>query len=236
MMKSAQPRGLAMRMPLLLDEAAVDRALGVVLGALVGRELDLDALGLVLGEELAGQLGDVPAVDDRADQLVELGLAAVGALGRGGQAEAERRERAARGERVRGARQVVALVEDDQAEAGAEVLHVEVGGVVGGDGERLDVVARRRRPRRPRRRRWCAAGRTTGAPGRAWARRPAWRGAWRRSPCTRAASCRRPWAARPRRGCAVRATRRAPRPGRGAARGARARRARGRRSARAWSS
>ena len=45
-----------------------------------------------------------------------------------------------RGERVRRAGQVMALVEDDEAEARAEVLHVQVRGVVGRDGERLDVV------------------------------------------------------------------------------------------------
>ena len=36
--------------------------------------------------------------------------------------------------------QVVALVEDDQAEPVAEPLHVHVGRVVGRDGQRLDVV------------------------------------------------------------------------------------------------
>jgi AmiR/NasT family two-component response regulator len=35
---------------------------------------------------------------------------------------------------------VVALVEDDQAEARADVLHVQVRRVVGGDGERLHAV------------------------------------------------------------------------------------------------
>ena len=35
---------------------------------------------------------------------------------------------------------MVALVEDDEPEARAEVVHVQVRRVVGGDGERLDVV------------------------------------------------------------------------------------------------
>jgi hypothetical protein len=67
-------------------------------------------------------------------------LAPVGALRRGGQAQAKRREEGARGQRVRGARQVVALVEDDQAEARAEVLGVEVQRVVRRHRERLHLV------------------------------------------------------------------------------------------------
>ena len=67
-------------------------------------------------------------------------MAAVGALGRGGQAQAKRRQAGPRRQRVGRPRQVVAFVEDDQAEAPAEVLHVQVRRVVGGDGERLHVV------------------------------------------------------------------------------------------------
>ena len=139
-MNSPQPDGLAMRMPCSATKLAVDRALGVVLGALVGRELDDDALGLVLGEVVARELDDVLAVDDGADERAELGVAAVGALGRRREPEAKRREARARGQRVGRAGQVMALVEDDEPEARAEVLHVQVRRVVGGDGERLHVV------------------------------------------------------------------------------------------------
>ena len=44
------------------------------------------------------------------------------------------------GQAVGRAGQVVALVEDDEAEPVAQPLHVQVGRVVGRHGERLDVV------------------------------------------------------------------------------------------------
>ena len=67
-------------------------------------------------------------------------MAPVGALGRRGQAEAKRRHAGARRQRVGRPRQVVALVEHHQPEAVAEVLHVQVGGVVGRHGQRAHVV------------------------------------------------------------------------------------------------
>ena len=122
------------------NEVAVDRALGVVLGALLGRELDRDPLGVVLRQVVAGELDDVLAVRDRADEGRELRLATVAALGSRREPQAKGREARARRERVARPRQVVALVEDDEAEPGAEVLHVQERRVVGRDGDRLHVV------------------------------------------------------------------------------------------------
>src|SRR5262249_46631245 len=62
------------------------------------------------------------------------------ALRRGGEAEAEGGEACARGQGVRAAREMMALVEDDEAEARPEVLHVEVRGVVRRHCDGLDVV------------------------------------------------------------------------------------------------
>ena len=67
-------------------------------------------------------------------------MAAVQALGGRGQAEPIGREAALGRQRVGGAGQVMALVEHGEAEARAEVLHVEEGGVVGRDGDGLDAM------------------------------------------------------------------------------------------------
>jgi hypothetical protein len=66
---------------------------------------------------MARQLGDVPAIADRTDELFVQPFARVGALRGRGQTQAEWREAHARRRRVRVARQVMALVEDHQAEA-----------------------------------------------------------------------------------------------------------------------
>ncbi len=79
------------------------------------------------------ELGDVLAIDDGPDGVLR--RAQVGALGRGGQAQAERRQSEPRRQPVGGARQVVALVEDDQPKAIAEPVHVQVRRVVRGHRE-----------------------------------------------------------------------------------------------------
>ena len=131
-----------------------------------------------------------------------------------------------RGHRVRGARQVVALVEDDQAEARAQVVHVDVRRVVRRDGDRSHVVlpaAHEADGDAEGRRR---AGRTTGERDRALAPPPARFFGDRRSRARPRGSCRPPSEARrpPVRGRAARP--RSPPSGTAAARGARWLRAR----------
>ena len=87
--------------------------------------------------------------------------------------------------------------------------------VVGGHGERLHVVLAAADEADRARRRWRRGGRTTGARGRAWARRRACCAACRRWPGARRGSCPHPWAGRRRRDRAARATPRAPRSGTG---------------------
>src|SRR5205085_1481943 len=89
------------------------------------------------------QLVRLAPEDEGADELFEQGVAAVGAFGRGGESEAEGRYAQLGGVTVDARGQVVALVEDDEAELVAEPLHEAEGGGVGRDGERarLEVAA-----------------------------------------------------------------------------------------------
>ena len=121
-------------------ELPIDRALGVVLGALGGGELDRDPLGIVLGQVVARELDDVFPVHHRSDEVPELRFAPVGSLRRGRQPQTKGGEARTGREGVRRAGQVVALVEDDEAKARAEVLHVKERGIVRRYGDRLHVV------------------------------------------------------------------------------------------------
>ena len=67
-------------------------------------------------------------------------MASIDAFGGRGQSEPIRREAVLGGKRIDVAGQMMALVEHHQAEARAEVLHVEEGGVVRRDGDRLDEI------------------------------------------------------------------------------------------------
>ena len=122
------------------QEVAVDPARLFVRQPVLGAQLDDQADGLVRRQVVARQIDDVLAVDHRPAQLGQIGVAAVGALGRGGQPQAEGGHRRARRQRVGRPGQVMALVEHQQAEAVAQVLHVQVGRVVRRDGQRLDRV------------------------------------------------------------------------------------------------
>ena len=73
----------------LLHEAAIELAgLLVAEPLLLGQSSTYRVIDPVLGQELAAELGDLAAVDDRADELVEVRVRVVGAFGRGGQARA----------------------------------------------------------------------------------------------------------------------------------------------------
>ena len=98
---------------------------GFVLGALFRAQVHLDPHGLVLGQVRAGHLHDVLAIHDGPDQARELGVSAVATLRCRAQPEPERREAQLGGERVARPRQVMALVEDHQAEAGPEMIHMQ---------------------------------------------------------------------------------------------------------------
>ena len=67
-------------------------------------------------------------------------MCVVGAFGRGGEPQAEGGDGAGRRQAVGGAGKVVAFVEDDESEAVSQPLHVQIGRVVGGHRDRLDVV------------------------------------------------------------------------------------------------
>ena len=123
------------------DEALVGVAGFLVAFLLVLREINVDAAAVRYSARKSPESSrDLAAIDDGADQ-VRIGLLhAVGAFRRGGQSQAEWRQAADRGHRVRRAGQVVALVEDEQAEAIAPAFHMDVRRVVGGHRERLDVV------------------------------------------------------------------------------------------------
>lgn len=104
------------------------------------RHGDPERLDGVVGEELSGELADLAAVDGGPHSLVEQEVAVVGPLGGGGEAEPEGGEEVVGRQDVGGAGEVVDLVVDHQAEAVADAFGVDVEGVVGGDGDRLDLV------------------------------------------------------------------------------------------------
>jgi hypothetical protein len=118
----------------------VEGAAVVVALLLVLVEGDVEGVDLVGGEVAALELVDAGAVADGAEQLHGDGLAAVGAVEGGGEAEAVGGERAGGDEAVGGRGEVVALVADEQAEAVAVELGLGGGGVVGGDGELAALV------------------------------------------------------------------------------------------------
>ena len=112
----------------------------VAVPLLVG-QVDEQRLDPVIGQELPAELGDLAAIDDRADQVVEPLVGVVGALGGGGQARAGTgRSTPSAAAPTVGLGQVVALVEDEQAELVPEPVDVLIGRVVGRDRQRLDVV------------------------------------------------------------------------------------------------
>ena len=94
----------------------------------------------VFGQVVAAELGDLAAVDDRADQLVQVRMRVIGAFRGRRQPQAERGDGAGRRQAVGRAGQVVAFVEDDEPKPVAQAVHVEIGRVVGRHGQRLDVV------------------------------------------------------------------------------------------------
>ena len=210
------------------DEGAIDRALGLVLFSLVGGEVDAERLGLVVREVRARELDHVAAIAHRADQVVGQRVAPIGALGCRGQAQPERGPGRTwrRGHRWRWAGDAPRRRPPGRSDcpgvpcAGRRSRRSSPSGRA--------RCARRRPPRRPRARRSRRAGRTTGAPDRAWARSPGWSGVADRWPSSPRASCLRRSGAPPHRGlppwCA--ATPPTPRLGRGGALGARGFRAR----------
>src|SRR5262249_18831496 len=75
-----------------------------------------------------------------ANELIEMGVGAVGPIGGGRQPQAEWSDGAGRGQTISGTGQMMALIEDDQSEAASETVHIQVGRVVSGYRQRLDVV------------------------------------------------------------------------------------------------
>src|SRR5207302_10355506 len=86
----------------------------------------------------AGEIFGRAAVDLRADELLEGMVLLVGALGRGGESQPQRCVRALGDLPVGWSRQMVALIEDEQAEA-LQQFGVQLGGLVGDNGDRADL-------------------------------------------------------------------------------------------------
>ena len=116
------------------------------------------------------EIDDVLAVDDRPDQLVEIGVAAVGALGRRGEAEPERRDRTRAPPARRRGRAGGDTRRTPPARTGRR--GAPCAGAPSRTSRRSAAArrTRRRRRRRRRRRTSSAARRTTGAPDPASAR------------------------------------------------------------------
>jgi hypothetical protein len=104
------------------------------------RKIDLDALDPIFRQEIACKLLDLTAVDDGADQLGVKRFAPVGTLRRRGQAEPIGGDGAEGGDLVARTGEVMALVEHDESETISPAFQVDVGRVVGGDGQGLDIV------------------------------------------------------------------------------------------------
>ena len=127
-------------MPELLNERAIHLARQVVADAIFRAQLNIQSLDPIVGQVVAAKLGDLAAVDFRADQLVEVGVGVVGPFRRGGEPQPERGDRAGGRQAVGRAGKVVAFVKDDEPKAVSQPLHVQIGRVVGRHRDRLDVV------------------------------------------------------------------------------------------------
>src|SRR5581483_11631661 len=121
-----------------VEEAAPPGARRLVGRALALRERDEHGHDLVGRERVARELFDLFAIDERTDEVVEQRVAAIETLGRRREPEPERRDRELGGEREGGSGEVVRLIIDDEPEAVAEPVEVEVRRVVGRDRQVLD--------------------------------------------------------------------------------------------------
>ncbi len=72
-MKRCQPLAPPRLMPWSLQKLPVVLARLAIALLLLGRQLDVQPFGAILGEEIAGQLLDLAAIDDRADQSLPAG-------------------------------------------------------------------------------------------------------------------------------------------------------------------
>ena len=126
--------------PRRADEVEVDRSGVVVVGLFVVREVHGESLDVVVGEKLAGHVGDLLAIHDRTGRSRDRLVAAVLSVGRGGQAESERREGRVTGLQVGLPAEMVHLVEYDQPEPVTVARNVDVEAVVGGHRERHHLV------------------------------------------------------------------------------------------------
>ena len=124
----------------LLYEVAIHLARLAVACFFLRRQFDVEAFRVKVREEIAGQLLDLAAIDDRPDQARNQGVLTVGAFRRRGEAETEGCDTADRRRHVRRPRQMMALVEHEQAIAIAPAFQMDVRGIVGRHGQRLQIV------------------------------------------------------------------------------------------------
>ncbi len=125
---------------MLAQKVAVNGVGLRVVEPLLGRELYRDTHQLVGGQVGPGQVVWGALVDDGTCELGQSLVPAVGTFGRGGEAEGVRREEHLGDEGVLGGGEVVDLVVDDEGEPVPVALGVDVGRVVGCNGERRHLV------------------------------------------------------------------------------------------------
>ena len=97
-------------------------------------------MGFIIRQEVASQLLDLAAVNDRANQTRQQIFLPVRAFWCGGQAEAIGGKAPNRRLHIRGAGQMMALIKNQQTEAIAETFEVDVGRMVGCHRQRLHLV------------------------------------------------------------------------------------------------
>src|SRR5919205_1972923 len=130
----------AYREPMLPQEVPVHRVYLGVLDPLDRGELDGDTDDVVGREISAGQIRRRTPVYHGADELRQELVPTVGSFGGGGETQSVGGEKHLRDHGVLLCRQVVDLVVDDEGEAVAVALGVDVGRVIGRDGERCNLV------------------------------------------------------------------------------------------------
>ncbi|KAK4045253.1 hypothetical protein OUZ56_032662, partial [Daphnia magna] len=122
------------------EESDVECTFLLVGLAFVGGEVEKTAINVVVSEKFSADIDDIFPVHNGANEVDEGRFAAVGPFWRRRQSEAKRREAGGRRVAVGFARQVVDLVEDDESKAIAEMIHVQIGRIIGRNRDRFDAM------------------------------------------------------------------------------------------------
>jgi hypothetical protein len=108
-------------------------------GTLLGREVQVQRDDVEAGEEPAGEVGDGELEDGRSHELGESGRSAGVARGCRRETEASARHGHLEGLVARATAEVMHLVDDEEMEAIAELVHVPVDALEGGDRQRRQL-------------------------------------------------------------------------------------------------